>query len=277
MSVYKGNVKLADNSATNSTTYWVTNKIGDTITIPDVSGATLVNVYKNGHLLEQGTKINGYKYTGGDGKWIDLAQTAPISNANSWSIQAKFKTGSSHGEYGGFFGISGTVDNKCPSVNYRGNTNSLTGFIGSTGTSWDIVSGPTTSYSLDNNTDYYLGLVFTGTSYVFLAKRSYEYAYTHFYSVNSNTKCHCSVPWQLLCALNNTSVRGTLYMPTLQVVIDGETWFDGATAVKGTDYINNNCTEEEYNTTTNDYAIDGNNLIFTEPITPFDVIALEVF
>jgi len=255
---------------------WHTGNTGNTVTIADTTGASLVNVYKNGVLLRPGVATTNYKFIGGSNKWIEFAETYPISTANSWSIQGRFETGASHADWGAFIGQSGSSDNKCPSLNYNGSANTLIALCGSTGTSWNILNW-SIGYTLSNSSKYDVVYGFDVDKYYVKIKPYNSSIYTEFTKA-STTKCYASVPWTLLNSLNNSyPSNASVYMPTVKVIVDNATLFDGKTAVLGTDYTNNGCTQESISSSTNDYCVSGTTLTLAEDLLATDTIAVEIY
>ena len=62
-------------------------------------------------------------------------------------------------------------------------------------------------------------------------------------------------------------------------LINDDIWFNGATAVEGTDFTNNGCTVtyEPVVGTPNDYSISNSTIVFTTALESTDKIAVEVF
>lgn len=235
--------------------HWFDNVSGTTLGT-GITGAN-IRVYKNGKLLQPGQAITARLYTGGYGKSISLAQTAPIATANSWSFETRMLwDNSGSGTSPCVLCYTGTTDCKAPVIIYEVK---MGWYLGSTGTSWDLDTANNSSMNLpDSGSMYDFKAEFTGTSYIFSYKKDgsdWQVAR----QFTSTAKVHCSVPFLLLNSDLNPSRcynSSTLDMSKTKIVVDGTTWFDGATAVAGTDYTNNGCTLTEVPGSTNDYHYD---------------------
>ena len=235
--------------------HWFDNVSGTTLGT-GVTGAN-IRVYKNGKLLQPGQSITARLYTGGYGKSISLAQTAPLSTANSWLFETELLwDNTTSGSTPCVLCYTGTTDWQAPVIIYEVN---MGWYLGSTGSSWNIDSADRSSLGLpDTGSFYKFRAEFTGTSYILSYKKNGD-DWQIAREFGNSTKVYCSVPFLLLNSEANPSRcynGSTLDMSKTKLVIDGQTWFDGATAVAGTDYTNNGCTLTESPSSTNDYHYD---------------------
>lgn len=227
-----------------------------------VNGTTLntgltgskVRVFINGLLAQPGQSITAKLYKGGSGKSIALSQTAPLQTANSWSFETELLWDNSNsGTTPCVLCYTGLTDYLAPVIIYEVK---MGWYLGSTGYSWDLDTANNSSLDLPETGYLYdFKAEFTGTSYI-LSYRKNGSAWQIARQFNSTAKVYCSVPFLLLNSEANPS-RGyngsTLNMSKTKITVDGTTWFDGATAVEGTDYTNNGCTLTEVPSSTNDY------------------------
>ena len=272
------------------TTTFITNKIGNTV---DVSGlGTIKNVYKNGALLQPGISITGYKFSGGyGGKWISLSDTYmndaahDLNTANSWYYEAKFTLpdiSSDLGEQASFFAYSGLTDCQGPSLKFKTN-GVLMELLSSGGNSWDISNGDM-NYQMQytSRASYFMRFGYSSLLGYYFRISDRRTELSNFYSlvwVKQNvTKSFFGTPLQLLNLGDDSYGQNwngsTVYMPTVKIVADNYTLFDGAISTLGTDYINHNCSQATYDTCTNDYAINGATLILNEDLISTDTLAI---
>lgn len=262
-----------------ATVSWFDNQSGTTLstglTIPS---SARVQVYKNGKLLQAGQAITAKLFTGGSGKSLSLAQTAPISTANSWLFETELLwDNATSGSTPCVLCYTGTTDCKAPVIIYEVK---MGWYLGSTGTSWDLDTANNSSMNLpDSGYKYKFRAEFTGTSYIFSYKKNGD-DWQIAREFGNSTKVYCSVPFLLLNSEANPSRcynGSTLNMAKTKFIIDGQTWFDGATAVLGTDYINDGCTMTEEASSTNDYVLDTTTGVITFADTlNNDDIAVEI-
>ena len=248
----------AVSSGGTATVSWFDNQSGTTLstglTIPS---SARVQVYKNGKLLQAGQAITAKLFTGGSGKSLSLAQTAPISTANSWLFETELLwDNSTSGSTPCVLCYTGTSDCKAPVIIYEVK---MGWYLSSNGSNWDIDTANNSSMNLpDSGYRYKFRAEFTGSSYILSYKKGvadWEVAR----ELNSTTKLFCDVPFMLLNSAANPGRcynGSTLNMAKTKFIIDGQTWFDGATAVLGTDYTNDGCTMTEEASSTNDYVLD---------------------
>lgn len=196
------------------------------------------------HILIDTTLAKKQKgYFGGQNKYIQLDNTAPISTADSWEIQTVFtwiKKGSA--SYPAIFGYSGGNDYKSPCLTHEGG--SFRFYLSSAGTSMDLNS-ENTGFTPEDGKIYYTIAGFTGTEYYVKWKEYGAEVWAGQWTKASTTKAYCSVPfWFLNLSLNtyNYYTASMLWLTETNIIINGEKWFDGRQAVaNNTGFTNNGC------------------------------------
>lgn len=108
----------------------------------------------------------------------------------------------------------------------------------------DIANDYSVGFTLDLNTEYWVKTTWDGTAYKF-----YKSTNGNDYTIGSTLNSTVPINWNnnnLYLGNNyNTSVSDVyknIYLDGTYIKIDGETVFDGKTAVLGIDYTNNGCT-----------------------------------
>ena len=264
---------------------WYTGQTGNTITIPNTTGASFVKVFKNGLLLRQGVAKTNYKFTGGEGKWVSLTNTYQLNTADSWYYEGRFTLTSSRsnrGTNGEFFGFVGQTDSQAPLFGLRtGTSDDLRLALSSNGSTWNM-GVINISYILNNYGEIYdIKMGYEGGTYYIDIKKAIERAYTRIYAMNSSLKAYAGAPIQLLNSQEGIYGQdwngSTLWMQHFKVVVDDAIQFDGSTATLGIDYTNNGCTQESVETCTNDYCVSGTTLTLAEDLFGTDEIAVEIY
>jgi hypothetical protein len=246
----------AGGGGTTAVTKWFNNVTGTTLNtvITDAS----VSVYKDGQLLQPGIARMAKLYKGGSGKSLVLAQTAPLSTASSWSIKTRvrwFSDGTSSTPV--VYSYSGTTDRQAPCLATASQSH-LGMFMSSNGSSWDIDDAFYSSLVPQDGVTYDFDTSFTGTKYQFKYSTDFGKNWTIERDIANSLAIYCVSPFRFL----NNNLSSSYYNASIiewavtQIIIDGQVWFDGATAVEGTDYTNEGCTLTEVPSSTNDYHYD---------------------
>lgn len=194
-------------------------------------------------VLDSSLKTVYVTYKGGQYKYLQMNETAPLATADSWEIQTIFKCHKSgSASYPAIFAYSGGSDYKTPCLTYEGGSYRF--YLSSSGTSWNLNTGNTGFIPEDGKT-YDIVAGFTGTQYYVKWRLFGTEEWTGNWTLESTTKVHCSVPfWWLNCSLNSYNYynAGELYMSNTKIIVNGETWFDGA---GDTGFINTDCLRDE--------------------------------
>lgn len=197
-------------------------------------------------VLDSSLKTAYVTYKGGQYKYLQMNETAPLATADSWEIQIIFKCyKSGSASYPCIFGYSGGSDYKAPSLINEGGSYRL--YMSSTGNSWDLNTGNTGFIPEDGKT-YDIVAGFTGTQYYVKWRLFGTEEWTGNWTLESTTKVYCGVPFYWLnLSLNgyNYYNAGELYMSNTKIIVNGAVWFDGAgdTGFINTDCIRNEITE----------------------------------
>lgn len=197
-------------------------------------------------VLDSSLKTVYVTYKGGQYKYLQMNETAPLATADSWEIQTIFKChNSGSASYPCIFGYSGGSDYKAPSLINEGGSYRL--YMSSTGNSWDLNTGNTGFIPEDGKT-YDIVAGFTGTQYYVKWRLFGTEEWTGNWTLESTTKVYCGVPFYWLnLSLNgyNYYNAGELYMSNTRIIVNGAVWFDGAgdTGFINTDCIRNEITE----------------------------------
>ena len=241
---------------TTTVTKWFDNVSGTTLNT-GITGAS-VSVYKDGQLLQPGTAITAKLYKGGSGKSLVLAQTAPLSTASSWSIKTRVRwVSDGTSATPAVYAYSGTTDRQAPCLATASQSH-LGMFMSSNGSSWDIDDAFYSSLVPQDGVTYDFDTSFTGTKYQFKYSTDLGKNWTIERDIANSSAIYCVSPFRFL----NNNLSSSYYNASViewsvtQIIIDGQVWFDGATAVEGTDYTNDGCTLTEVPSSTNDYHYD---------------------
>lgn len=109
----------------------------------------------------------------------------------------------------------------------------LSVFITSNGSNWDIANGARSSLTLNDNTDYYMKRYFTGTEYKvdISTTGAFSGEETNYITVNSTTSIFSTnCPVDIAGWMNNgtfTGFRGTIDLNGCYININGERWWTG--------------------------------------------------
>lgn len=242
-------------------TMWFKFYYEDAPTWKYVNASELVNGWNNVALVGDGVKVTltvnstvhtvldsslktvYVTYRGGQYKYLQMNETAPLATADSWEIQTIFKChNSGSASYPCIFGYSGGSDYKAPSLIYEGGSYRL--YMSSTGNSWDLNISNTGFIPEDGKT-YDIVAGFTGTQYYVKWRLFGTEEWTGNWTLESTTKVYCSVPFYWLnLSLNSYNYynAGELYMSNTKIIINGAVWFDGA---GDTGFINTDCLRDE--------------------------------
>lgn len=214
-----------------------------------------VRVFINGALAQPGQSITTKLYKGGSGKSLVLSQTAPLSTAGTWSIKTRVKwVSDGNPATPCVYAYSGTTDKQTPCLATAGQSH-LGMFISSNGSSWNIDDAYYSQLVPQNGVVYDFETKFTGTNYQFLYSTDFGKTWKLERNVQNSAKVFCNSPFRFLNNAfgGNYYNNSVLYMSATKITVDDTTWFDGATAVEGTDYVNDGCTLTEAPSSTNDY------------------------
>ena len=243
-----------------ATVSWFDNQSGFSVnTGLEIPSSARVQVYKNGKLLQAGTPLTFRHYQGGNGHSVYLTSVAPISTANSWRLEFREHWTPGVANLPSLLAGAGTTDCQAPSICV--DSNKIGYFLSDNGSLWSIAYGSQSSLTTPTNgTKFDIAMEFTGTNYYLYYKLADSDIWTTVQTTTSSLKAYCADAFRFLLNKiengNNYNNASTLYWETVKIIIDGQTWFDGATAVEGTDFVNDGCTLTEIDGSTNDYTID---------------------
>jgi len=170
-----------------------------------------------------------------------MDETAPIATADSWEIQTTYtyhKSGTA--SYPCIFGYSGGSDYKTPSLINEGGSYRL--YLSSTGSSWNL-NTTNTGFIPEDGKTYDIVAGFTGSQYYVKWRLFGTTEWTGNWTLDSTTKVYCSAPFYWLnLSLNSYNYynAGELYMSNTKIIVNGDTWFDGA---GDTGFTNTDCTK----------------------------------
>lgn len=197
-------------------------------------------------LLDSSLKTTYVTYKGGQYKYLKMDETAPLATADSWEIQTTYtyhKSGSA--SQATIFGYSGGSDYRTPTLTIENATCKL--LMSSTASGWNLVD-TYTGFKPEDGKTYDIVVGFTGTQYYVKWRLFGTEEWTGNWALDSTTKVYCSVPFYWLnLSLNSYNYynAGELYMSNTKIIVNGETWFDGAgdTGFTNTDCIRNEIVE----------------------------------
>ena len=244
-----------------ATVSWFDNQSGFSLSTGlEIPSSARIQVYKNGKLLQAGTARTFRHYTGGNGNSVYLSQVAPLNTANTWRLEFREHWTPGAANYPSLLAGTGTTDCQAPSICVDGTK--IGYFLSSTGSSWDIGYGAQSSLITPaSGTTFDMAMEFTGSEYHLLYKLATSETWEIVQTSTSSLKAYCADAFRFL--MNklpnpgfNYSNASTIYWETVKLIIDEQTWFDGATAVEGTDFVNDGCTLTEIAGSTKDYTID---------------------
>lgn len=272
-----------------TTQTWFKNQTGATLDISSLSG-NVYKVFKNGILLEEGfTSTTERAYTSVSDKTKLLLiypggqSTIPFTNYSSWSIQFRASSTSSYGSIPGWIGTEPNQNewNSFFIASYSGGLNSHIWAKSSTTNNW-LIGASSLGWSTSQGQIIDVLFEFTGTAYNCYKKNATDASFgSPTYTYNSTTKIEDSdAPiWVFNTSSSSVGYRvGTVYMNYVKFIADGVTLFDGATAVKGTDFTVDSAWTETVTTTASDpnnYNISGSTITFATPLISTDKIMVE--
>ncbi len=266
---------------------WFANNTGTTLnTGLDLSNANLVKVYKNGSLLTYGiqpTEVQYTTYTGGTDKYLILSNYPDMTTVGTWSINCRFTWNlTDAGSWPSIFAESLNYDRGCPSLLVPDGEVVV---WASAPDNFDLITGFETGFYPQVGETYDVILGYNRVKYYFKYKLKDSSTYTEVDILRSNSKVYWRCPHALLNQLRTSTTMdsghnsSSIWIDFFKIYINGEIFFDGATATLGTDYINNNCTTSSQTgyITFDKYSINNQTITFTEPLIGTDAVCVEVF
>lgn len=232
-----------------------------------ISSNSYVRLFKNGRLIQPGLPLTYRHYTGGNNHSIYLTQVAPLNAADTWSISFRMMWTPGDSNYPCILAPSQPVDFQVPCI--CADSGKLGMFLSTSGTSWNLTDATQSSLTLPTQgTLFDMKLEFDGSSYQLLYSTNLGNNWSVIQSVNTTSHIICNEPWRFLYNTfynpgydyNNAS---TIFLENVKIVINGQNWFDGKTAIENTDFVNDNCILTEISGSTNDYNIDINSGIIS--------------
>ena len=264
-----------------TTQHWYTNNTGSTLDISSLTG-DVVNVYKNGVLLEQGALTKTYPvYTApSDGtKQLILtpggSTSIPLSTYDSWSFELKmyFNTTSTGPMPGVFHVLDGPVF-----VGGYGSRWPASIWVRS-GSSWLIEHAQSTFKMEDyGNSTFFLKTEFTGGTYDIYYKFGDSGMYINCLTQTKTTKPNDGNQGISIFNWSSTTwTASTVYMKDVKFIAKGVPLFDVKTAVKGTDYVVDSAWTETTETVAadNTYSISSDVITFSNPLISSDKVMVE--
>lgn len=194
-------------------------------------------------VLDSSLKTTYVTYKGGQYKYLKMDETASLATADSWEIQTTYtyhKSGSA--SQATIFGYSGGSDYRTPTLTIENATCKL--LMSSTASGWNLAD-TYTGFKPEDGKTYDIAVGFTGTQYYVKWRLFGTTEWTGNWTLDSTTKVYCSVPFYWLnLSLNDYNYynAGELYMSNTKIIVNGETWFDGA---GDTGFTNTDCTRNE--------------------------------
>lgn len=203
-------------------------KLADYNKAPTVANARHIGTLTNNNGVYSGFSITDYPS-------MDL----PFKpDSNTWEINFKITTGSNITSANAIFdGGNSTI-----SVAARIYSSKFQLFLSSNGTSWNLADGSTGSYTLLQNTAYYIKISFSGSTYT-LSYSTDGISYTADITINNSTVIYNNTKLVIGVAYGIGSVpadafSGSIDLNESYIKINGSLWWKGA--------VKRGFTNEEY-------------------------------
>lgn len=253
-----------------------TGQTGTTIDLSSITG-TVFNVYKNGILLNEGLgNIARATYTGGTSSQnIVLANSYDFKHQGTWKVQLRFIWHEASVVNPIILGTS-DADRATPIVGCINGKQFLN--CSFNGTSWDIYVQNTVA--ITENDVVLLTVGYNGKTYYIFTVNETQNTSQWTSTTEQQYTCQGQYPFMLFTQAFSPSDfvdKSTLIMPYFKIWTNDELKFDGANAVAGTDFTNNDCTVGSYmEPNLANYSISSSTLTFGTPLKLSDYIVLEV-
>lgn len=253
----------------------------DTITVENGKikangGSAPADAYTRTNLLGgKGIKITSgtpsiIKAYSSSGAYAYTSSVPALSTANSWSIKKVFAyNGETNTQW-----IIGNIDGEYSGpqlIIYNDGDMKFGCYMSSLGSSFDIaaVGVQIPSFTLTEGHKYEVTLYYSNVTGYVLVCIDLTTNTTYTWAINpTTTHINCTSALYFLnnhyseTTLAENYFRGTDYWSDTKVIIDGITWFDGATAVAGTDFVNEGLTfQTEGGTGEGTYLINNEELL----------------
>ena len=273
-----GNIPAARlNKAAVSTTF-LENKMGKTFDVSTLG--TIKGVYRNGVLQRTYTDMTKKTYNAtGSQQYVKIDKFIDFNSADNWCISFFAKNS---GNWGDCRIMSNALADHTTPVFTMDTNRLLHLYLSSDGTSWSFISNRSLNLTLENRTDYYLRLGFTGTKYYFDAAKAGG-TWQRYDSFDSTTKIYSGESNSRISFLTTGWESGGVYISSisfspqdLQIFTNNQNVFNGLTAVQGTDWSNVNANETVTTAPSNEgYKISGTTLELSEELLPPETLAIE--
>ncbi len=175
-----------------------------------------------------GTMTDDFVYTCASNAYLLADRVFPFDIADTWELYFKYKWAGKNGE-----NITGD-DYKAPCIYISGNKISV--WLSSNGSSWDIGSADSGSFTLTSGTTYYFRLGFNGTEYYIDYNLDGSDAYTRIVTKASTSKLYVgSDPIRFANAyVNNYGLTqryctGQLYLQDTKLYVNDELYWQAVT------------------------------------------------
>lgn len=187
-----------------------------------------VDLFNITKFVNSGCSFTGTVATGGSGKYVRLLETAPLTMADSWTINVPKYTYNGGGvQNPTILGSTAVLDFQCPLLLVDPGTNNVFFLASISGAGWDLFAQDT-GLTLTTSTNYWFRL-----SYSSITGYKVEYStngtdYTSAWTSATTTAAYCGVPFMFLnnmLNLENYFSTGAMDFSTGSIVIDGTTWW----------------------------------------------------
>lgn len=180
--------------------------------------------------------------TGDQDPYYYTSNTPSLSTANSWEIKTRVKyTKISSGAQTILSNNVGYYNGPIFLIHANG---TLGVYASSNGTSFDLASDWTSQTTLSDGNIYDLSIGYDSSKgYYIMIQNTNGYAPIKELISSSTNNIYCTSSVFFLGNPPDASgfFRGSQFLNYTTITINGDTWFDGSTAVDNTDYINHGC------------------------------------
>lgn len=197
-------------------------------------------------LIDESTAYNMTTITSSYGNYWYTINTPSLNTANTWEIKTQIKyikdidsndaqwiIGNNDGYYTG------------PQLIIHSD-GTIAVYASSDGSSFDLASDWASQIILTSGYIYEISIGYDNSDGYYVTSKNINSGTLQKETITTEiTNIYCTSPIFFLGnpAGGNMYFRGVQYLNNTTITIDGDTWFDGSTAVENTDYTNNGCIE----------------------------------